>query len=133
MIFIDTGPFLARHISVDSYHKKAVSRWDRIAKDGEPMATSNFVLDEVFTLMGRRAGYGFAAERARNIYASKVITILRPDREDEINALKLFEKYADQRTSFTDCISFVLMRRNRMTRVFTFDTHFSLLGFTLIP
>jgi hypothetical protein len=133
MIFVDSGALLARHVSADSYHESALFCWDRIAKDGEPMATSNFVLDEVFTLMGRRAGYGFAAERARNIYASKVITILRPDREDEINALKLFEKYADQRTSFTDCISFVLMRRNRITRVFTFDAHFSLPGFTPIP
>jgi len=133
VIFVDSGAFLARHVSADSHHESALSCWDRIARDTEPTATSSFVLDEVFTLMGRRAGYSFAAERARNIYASKAIAILRPDREDELNALKLFEKYADQRVSFTDCISFVLMRRNRMTRVFTFDTHFSLLGFSLIP
>jgi hypothetical protein len=34
------------------------------------MAMSNFVLDEVFNLIGRRAGYSFAAERARNIKSS---------------------------------------------------------------
>ena len=133
MIFVDAGPFPARHISRDSCHKDALSCWDRIGKDKEPMATSNFVLDEVFTLLGRRAGYSFAAERARNIYASKAITIFRPDREDELSALKLFEKYADQRTSFTDCVSFVLMRRHRITRAFTFDAHFTLLGFSIIP
>ncbi|MEW6664915.1 MAG: PIN domain-containing protein [Thermodesulfobacteriota bacterium] len=133
MIFIDTGPFVARYIAADSRHKDAVSYWDKAAKDREAMFTSSFVLDEAFTLMGRRAGYGFAAQRAENIYASKTLTILRPDHEDELNALKLFKKFADQQTSFTDCISFVLMRRNKINRVFAFDAHFSLLGFTLVP
>jgi uncharacterized protein len=38
-------------------------------------------------------------------------------------------KYSDQRVSFTDCISFVLMKRERVKIAFTFDRHFSLAGF----
>ena len=51
--------------------------------------TSNFVLDETFTLLARRASYAFAAQRARNILTSTTLTILRPDPVDELDALHL--------------------------------------------
>ena len=133
MIYIDTGAFLARYIGSDQYHQQAIGFWDQIRKRGESCFTSNFVLDETFTLLGRRAGYDFAAQRAVNIYASKNLTILRPTQEDEMNAVGLFEKYADHHVSFTDCISFVLMRRNKIKRVFSFDNHFEWVGFKLCP
>ena len=37
--------------------------------------------------------------------------ILRPEADDELEALNLFRKLSDQRVSFTDCVSFALMRR----------------------
>ena len=94
---------------------------------------TNFVLDEAFTLLGRVAGHAFAAERARVIYGSPALTILRPGQEDELEALDLFEKFADQQVSYTDCISFVLMRRERIKRAFTFDGHFRMAGFEQWP
>ena len=133
MIYIDTGAFLARHLSKDQFHHQANAFWDSIRKKGETCMTSNFVLDETFTLLGRRAGYSFAAQRARNIYASESLNILRPGREDELKAIDLFEKYSDNRLSFTDCISFVLMQNRKIKRVFTFDRHFQLVGFQIYP
>ena len=53
--------------------------------------------------------------------------------DDEIAALEFFEKYADQKVSFMDCVSFILMRKNKLRRVFTFDHHFALAGFTMFP
>ena len=133
MIYIDTGAFLARHLSKDKHHRQANTLWDSIRKKGEKCVTSNFVLDETFTLLGRRAGYNFAAQRAGNIYASESLTILRPGREDELKAIAFLEKYSDQRLSFTDCVSFVLMKSKRIKRVFTFDHHFQLAGFQIYP
>jgi uncharacterized protein len=133
MIFIDTGAFLARHLSKDQYHRRAAEFWNVIRKKNETCATSNFVLDETFTLLGRRAGYGFAAQRARNIYASGSLIILRSDNEDELKAIDFFEKYSDHGLSFTDCVSFVLMRKRKIKKVFTFDHHFQMLGFLSFP
>ena len=133
MIYIDTGAFLARHLSKDQYHRQANLFWNSIREKSEICMTSNFVLDEAFTLLGRRAGYGFAAQRARNIYASESITILRPSIEDELKAIDFFEKYSDHRLSFTDCISFVLMHNRKIKRVFTFDHHFQIVGFQTYP
>ena len=133
MIYIDTGAFLARYLLKDQHHRRAVAIWEKLGSNRENCVTSNFVFDETFTLLGRRAEYGFAVQRAKNIYASQALTICRPDREDEIRALQFFSKYADQQVSFTDCISFVLMKRRKINRVFSFDRHFELAGFHLIP
>jgi predicted nucleic acid-binding protein len=133
VIFIDTGAFLARYLLKDQYHHRAVAVWEKLRSNRENCVTSNFVLDETFTLLGRQAGYGFAVQRAKNIYASQALTICRPDRENEIKALQYFSKYADQHVSFTDCISFVLMKHEKINRVFSFDRHFELAGFHVIP
>jgi predicted nucleic acid-binding protein len=129
VIFIDTGAFLARHLSRDQHHADAVAGWQALASTGLGCCTSNFVLDELITLLGRRAGCVFAAERARALYASSVLTILRPDRDCEIAAITWMERFADQQVSYTDCISFRLMRDHRIDTAFTFDRHFELAGF----
>jgi predicted nucleic acid-binding protein len=133
VIYIDTGAFLARYLSHDQHHRGAIIFWDEIRKNRETCFTSNFVLDETFTLLGRRTGYEFAAQRASNIYASKLLTILRPNREDEIKAIEFFQRYSDHNVSFTDCISFVLMGREKIKKVFSFDKHFQWAGFKLCP
>ena len=88
MIFIDTGAFLARYVARDQYHKRAVTMWRRIEKRRDRCFTSNFVLDETFTLLARRTSYAFAAERARGLLSSRALVVLRPTREDEISALE---------------------------------------------
>lgn len=133
MIFIDTGAFLARYLPSDQFHEKAKAGWKRLSAAGERCLTSSFVLDETLTLLARRASYDFAAGRARAIWASKALAILRPDERAEREALDLFEKYADQRVSFTDCVSFALMREARVRRAFTFDARFERAGFSLWP
>lgn len=133
MIYVDTGAYLARYLRRDQYHQKANAFWEKIRQNQESCFTSNFVLDETFTLLGRWAGYDFASQKAVIIYASKLQTILRPTREDEIKAIEIFQKYADQNVSFTDCISIILMRNNKIKRVFSFDSHFKRAGFKLCP
>ena len=129
MIFIDTGAFLARYLEGDQFHVQATRTWAKIKEDQELCFTSNFVLDETFTLLGRQASYAFSAERAKNIYASNLLKILRPTKLDEINAIEFFSKYSDHAVSFTDCISFVLMNKEKINRVFSFDKHFQYAGF----
>lgn len=133
MIYVDTGAYIARYLSRDQYHQKTKAFWKKIRKNQESCFTSNFVLDETFTLLGRWAGYDFASQKAAIIYASKLLIILRPTREDEMKAIDFFQKYADQNVSFTDCISIVLMRNKKIKRVFSFDSHFERAGFKLCP
>ncbi len=133
MIFVDTGAFLARYVSGDQFHRAATQAWKRIERSPGALFTSSFVVDETLTLLGRRTTYAFAAARADALYASRVLTILRPDAADEAAAVELFLKFADQRVSFTDCVSFSLMRRHRLKKAFTFDRHFGDAGFEVWP
>ena len=133
MIFIDTGAFLARYSERDQHHKTARRAWKELSKRKWRYYTSNFVLDETFTLLARRTNYLFAVERARIMMTSDVLNILRPSHEEELEAIEYFDKYSDQKVSFTDCTSFVLMRRNRIKRAFAFDRHFSDAGFEVWP
>lgn len=133
MIFIDTGAFLARFIERDQYHDAAVKHWQKLQQDHRRCYTSNFVLDETVTLLARRTTYPFAAARAKNLYDSKLLSILRPDQDDELAAVEFFQKYADQKVSFTDCVSFVLMTKLRIKCAFSFDRHFAMAGFSVEP
>lgn len=130
-VFVDTAGFLARWLPRDANHRKAVAAWSRIA--GRRLFTSNHVVDETLTLLARRASYAFAREKAESIFASVALEILYSTREDELEALTLFGKYADQEVSFTDCVSFVLMKRHHVSTAFTFDRHFALAGWRQIP
>ncbi len=47
-------------------------------------------------------------------------------------AIQLMERYGDQDLSFTDCVSFALMKQHRISQVFTFDHHFLLPGFEIV-
>ena len=133
MIYIDTGAFFARYVARDQYHSSARRAWKELETASGPVFTSNFVLDELFTLLARRTTYRFAADRARAILSSARLTILRPGPEEEEKAVSLFEKFGDQAVSYTDCISFVLMDQARLRRAFTYDRHFQLAGFEIWP
>jgi predicted nucleic acid-binding protein len=124
---------LARYIRDDQYAGIAQEAWRELEHGRDKTFTSAPVLNEFFTLLARRAGYSFAAETARRVLASQDIVILRPDVGQELEAVKVFAKYADQKVSFTDAISFVLMKVHRLGRVFSFDGHFARAGFTLWP
>lgn len=104
-----------------------------IERNKELFCTSNFVIDELATLLARRSSYVFAAQKIHSLYESEILDILRPGETEELKATKLLAKYSDQEVSFTDCTSFVLMKDRGIHRVFSFDRHFDLSGFTRIP
>ena len=133
MIFIDTGVFLARYLERDQYYQEAAHVWQQLGRERPRLFTSNFVLDETVTLLSRRSSYPFAASKARTIFTSNAFTILRPSIQDELASLELFEKYADQKISFTDCVSFTLMHKVGLKQAFTFDKHFRYAGFEVVP
>jgi predicted nucleic acid-binding protein len=133
LIFIDTGAFLARYVERDQHHQRSTAYWKELESAAPRCFTSNFVIDELITLLSRRASSKFAAQRARQLYASNVLEILRPDENMELAALELLNRFADQQLSFTDCVSFALMQSIKVTKAFTFDHHFAIAGFEMKP
>jgi predicted nucleic acid-binding protein len=128
-IFIDTGAFLAKYLAKDQHHKSAIVIWNKLQESKDRCFTTNFILDETITLLGRWVSADFSLEKAYSIYNSHSFVILRPDESDELKALEHYKKFKDKKIGFTDCISFALMKKHRIEQVFSFDRHFTDAGF----
>ena len=91
---------------------------------------SDYVLDESVTIIRVRVSHKAAVAFGQSILGSNVVELLPIESDGRLAAWEIFRKYADQEFSFTDCTSFALMRKLRLKTAFTFDGHFSQMGFT---
>jgi len=55
------------------------------------------------------------------------------DRVLEETAEDILRKYQDHDFSFTDAVSFAVMKQHEIIKAFSFDQHFVIAGFTLSP
>ena len=131
-LFVDTGAFLAKEIAADQHHEAAWRFWQRIAAERTRLYSSEHVLDETATLLARRTSYAWAAQWGADVMSAR-IEWLTAERQDLLKAFGLMRKFADQAVSFTDCLSFVLMKKNDLRDVFGFDAHFAAAGFRVWP
>lgn len=135
-LFIDTSAFVALEDEDDKEHKAALDYREKIRREETPfraLYTSNYILDEVVTLLRLKLGHQAAVAFGENLRRSKVLRRLRVTPAIEDNAWKIFKKYSDKDFSFTDCTSFVLMEQEAISTAFTFDEHFQQYGFQMVP
>jgi len=52
---------------------------------------------------------------------------------DEERAWEIFCTYRDQDFSFVDCASFAAMERIKLSTAFTFDRHYSVMKYAVVP
>lgn len=122
-VFIDTSAFCALTISKDQHNLKAKSLYRELQEHNPIIYTSNYVLDEVYTLLKNRASHRTAVKFMDETNKSNLI-LLRVTEEVEEDAKVIFRRFEDKRLSFTDCTSFVLIKQLAMEAVFAFDEHF---------
>jgi hypothetical protein len=97
------------------------------------LVTSNFIFDETVTLCLYRLGHSVAATVGAVLLDPTVVDLLRLTPDDEQRAWALFLARPDKTYSYTDCTSFVLMRRLRLQRAIALDADFQREGFILLP
>lgn len=131
-IFVDTSFFKGLVDISDDFHQKAKLSFQKLKEEDVTIITSNYVLDESFTLIRIRCGIKIVDQfRDDIIKSSHVIKIMRVTVADEANAWKWFLKDWSK-LSFTDCVSFAVMKRLDILRVATFDGDFKKAGFTIV-
>jgi len=128
MIFLDTSAFLALENRRDSYHSKALLFKDACLKTGKTLITSDYVLDESYTIIRLRAGHPIAVQFGESLRKSQFIRIEHITPEIVEEAWRLFKTFADHDFSFTDCTSFAMMEKLNIHIAFTFDVHFKEYG-----
>ncbi len=84
-LFIDTGPFMARHNKRDRDHTSAVESFDKFRRGETPyrkLYTSDYILDEAVTGCRRRTGsHKLAVELGNMIFSSESVALLKVDAE----------------------------------------------------
>ena len=129
-VFVDTGAWYAYinardpdHLGVQGFLESFAGR----------LVTSTYIFDETVTLVLARLGHQIAVKVGEVLLNPEVVELIRVSPSDEGSAWKLFCERADKTYSFTDCTTFVLMRRLGLTRALALDEHFGQEGFEIIP
>ena len=134
MIFVDTSAFYALEVEDDVNHV-AARRFLREVREGRygAMLTTDYVLDEMLTLLRLRHGVQAALKFLEKIRESRSIKVVWIDENVFQQALEYFKRDRDFKWSFTDCTSFAVMMMLKIECAFTFDEHFEQAGFTKLP
>ena len=130
--FVDSGAWIALALSRDPLHAQAREQWDVLHGAGARLHTSVPVVIETFTFLERNANRDVALLWKDSIYKPGVVRILPCELRDLQQSWDYFRRADLHRLSAVDATSFVIMRRARIRCAFTFDHHFSVVGFRLV-
>jgi predicted nucleic acid-binding protein len=132
-IFVDTSAWVALADKDDSHHRDAAASYPSIFKNHKSLVTSNLIIAETYILLLKELRHKAAIEFLERIKASPRILRIYSNEDVETEAEGILAKFADQDFSYTDAVSFVMMKRQRIRKAFCFDKHFVTAGFTNIP
>ena len=124
-VFVDTGGWFAYFVRRDPEHAAAL---DWMRQNRQPLVTTDYVLDELFTLLKLRESHRVAIAAGAALLEQSVTELETITEADFRAAWEVFRQYGDKGWSFTDCSSRVVMQRLGVTHAFAFDSHFEEFG-----
>jgi hypothetical protein len=128
--FVDTSAWFAYANRHDPDHRRIRAVLQTF--EGR-LTTSNFIFDETVTLCLYRLGRQVATTVGEVLRDPTVVAMLHITPEDEQHAWALWLARPDKTYSFTDCTSFVVMRRLGLQSAIAIDADFQREGFLLLP
>jgi predicted nucleic acid-binding protein len=138
-IFVDTWGWLALGHRHDESHAKVKQILQRIRQDGVLIYTSDYVLNELITLLFRRENFNESIRFINSILTASVLYQLKIERitsDRFVLAWELRKQYKDKPyISFTDLTSMVIMQEYKIKFILTEDKHFLQvgMGFSIFP
>lgn len=132
-LFLDTGYVIALEAEDDEHHQEARQHWEKLAQQRPSLVTSTYVFDEIVTFFNSRGRHAKAVEIGRRLLRSPHIRLVQVDVSLFEEGWSYFQGRPDKRYSLTDCISFVIMARERVREALCFDGHFEQAGFQQLP
>jgi uncharacterized protein len=127
--FLDASFAIALSSLRDQYHARALELSKRLESESARLITTRAVLLEI--------GNALAKQRFR-ASGIALLDALEQDATVEIvpvadqlyeAAVALYKKHSDKEWGLTDCMSFIVMQRHRLTKALTADEHFRQAGF----
>jgi predicted nucleic acid-binding protein len=131
-IFIDTSGFYALLVRGDDQHERAVDVTRQAAERKGRFVTTDYVLDETATLFMARGYAKLLPSFFESVFQSRACRLVWMDADRFEKTKHTFLKNVKRRWSFTDCMSFGVMRELRLREALTKDAHFMAAGFTAL-
>ena len=138
-VFVDTWGWMALGHRREPRHAEVKRIYRELCSNQIPIYTSDYVLDELVTLLFRREAFEEALRFVEGILGAAVLSQLwiervTPDRFSA--AWELRKRFQDKPAiSFTDLVSMAIMNERGIQQVLTQDDHFIQvgMGFSRIP
>ncbi len=135
MIFVDTGALIALADRKDQYHSEAVKIYTRLKLRKEHLLLTDYVIDETVTRLRYDLNHLVASkflDFIERVEKTGVMTIETINKALFQKAKSIFRKYDDSVLSFTDCASFAVCKKHKISEAFAFDRHFTMMGISLL-
>lgn len=135
-LFLDTNAIVAHEYSRASRHDEIRPVVEAIGRNElpyYPLVTSQYVLDEVVSLLCSRAGAHVAHRALSRILETPTVRVLDVEPSLVDRAVEQFQTYEDQTISLTDHVIAVQADDHGVEHVLSYDDGFRTLGFTTLP
>ena len=132
-VFVDTSALLALSHARDQYHQRASAIARKHHRSGGRYISSTLVLSEFHSHLLYLRGPVAALATLRTLLDDPAHDwrATSPELIRDATA-NWIARFADQRLSLTDAVSFEIMTREKLTQAFAFDRHFEMAGFALM-
>lgn len=131
-VFVDSSAFYALMDRSDKCHGPAKDLWPSLLEDHIFLSTSSYAVMETLNIIQDRLGFKAAHVWHKDILG--VIEVLWVDQEVHARGYELWLNLGRRQYSLVDCISYVLMHRNKINKVFCFKQGYGEQGFeVLVP
>lgn len=132
-IFVNTSGWLALYNPNDPHHEAAVHLWEDLSGQPVRLATTDYVLDQVYTVL-KMFGSLHAAQAVHDLVSSsQLIRLFLVDSVIFDRAWRIFLNDEQPHWTFTDCINYAVIQYLGVTEVFTFDHSFAVPGMVILP
>jgi predicted nucleic acid-binding protein len=128
-VFVDTAAWIALINMSDDLHVPAQKFMGALRQQKVRLMTTEFALLEVADALSAPATRSQTAAFVDGLRRLAILRIIPASHELLADGLELYKQRPDKDWSLTDCTSFVVMIRERITEAFTSDHHFEQAGF----
>ena len=135
MIFVDTGAWIGLLNPRDQHHGVAATIYNRLVRQRARIVTTDYVIDETITRLRYDSSHSAAVKFLDFINRTEqqsVLTVVRIDSALFQEALQLFRQYDSAKFSFTDCTSFAVCQKHKISNAFAFDEDFAIMKIALL-
>jgi predicted nucleic acid-binding protein len=125
-VFADSSYYIGLVVRPDQAHARAIAATDHLRSG---IVTTVWVLTEVANALSATRFRGKFVALWDDLQRAEATRVVEPDPQIFRQGIELYRNRLDKDWSLTDCISFVVMERERITDALTSDHHFEQAGF----